>query len=188
MARVPYDRLSPEQRRVRDAYERAKANNPRLTQGEFARATMGVSGGRSLKQKPGESERIFRRRQDESAARYLRLVAYPTDYQGRTARALIRRADRGGYQNIELRADDGTVRSFNAEISGLSRIEAYDMLQRAEFDKVVAEQLARWRAQYQGETVSGDPDDYTVSMRPIRRQRGPVRWRVFSDRTEIVKR
>jgi hypothetical protein len=182
VARVPYDRLTPEQRRVRDAYDRAKRQNPRLTQADFARTALGVKGGTSLRPRAGESERSFRRRQDESAARYLRLVAFPTDYQGRTARALIKRADRGGYANVELRAADGTVRSFNAELSGISRVEAYDILQRPEINEVIAAQTERWRKDYQGQAVSTDPEDYTVTIRPVRHQRKRIRWRVMTNR------
>lgn len=161
--------------RILEAYERAKAADPTLTQGEFM---MRGAPGSSLVRRDKNGNPIIRNgktipaaghfKSEASAARYFRKIKTGE----RTGAAMERagRAPRGNYQ-FRVRVDDRYI-SQNVIATGMS--STFDTAfveaelkgpRRRDVEKIVA----RYRARYGKEEAAFDPN--TMDVRPIRRAR-----------------
>lgn len=164
MTRPKIADLPPENQRVAQAWQDAKARNPRLTQAEFSAAVFG--GRKRAKAKAfGGPPESWPKRQAEADARYLRLILEGK----RRPVTLVRRADRGGVVNVAVRHGDA-YSSFNIRLpSGVSKLDAFRLRDSKQLRKIIREQAKAWAKRY-GETVSAFTDD-APEMRGVRRAR-----------------
>ena len=154
--------------RILEAYERAKARNPQLTQGEFM---MRGAPGATIEKAPGK----FKNR--ESAARYFRKIRD----RERTGGAMFRAGEEKGvvglYQ-VQLPLRSGQYVSQNMTVvqarSTFDIPAVEDELRRNL--PAFREKLQRYKSKYDVASIDFDPSQ--LSVRTIRHQRQPIRMRL----------
>ncbi len=153
MARPAPKDLPPENQRVWRAWQDAKQRNPDLTLGEFGVTVFGPPRGRgkAVAAKFGTSD--FHKREVESRARYVRLI-----FEGkRRPQKLSQRADNGGVFNVTV-GRGKSQRSFNLILPrGVSRLDAYNLLDSPEMKRLAKEQAEAWRQRYDTSDVPDEP-------------------------------
>jgi hypothetical protein len=156
--------LPPENQRIWRAWQDARQRDPSLTQADFAMTVWpqprrglvrrrAVKAGKKLAPFD-ESEILHRERQ--ARARYLRLV-----FEGkRVPKTLNQRADTiGGDFNVVVGRGDKT-KSFNVILpGGVSRIDAYKLIDSPEIKRLARKRAALWRKMYGAENVDDTPTE-----------------------------
>jgi len=165
--------------RIKEAYERAKRADPSMTQARFMRA--GAPGSRMSAEQQEKLKAPGRFRNDDSAARYLRKIMSGE----RTGGAMYRygteeKPGRGvGLFQFKIRTAEGKYISQNIDVAGgrstfdIAAIE--HELKRNHRDRVEA-MVAHFRERYGQEEAEIDIE--SLEVRPIARQRRPIRMRL----------
>jgi len=166
------DRNDQARLRILQAYERARAVDPSITQGQFMRA--GAPGSRV-------TNLAGKFRTDDSAARYFRKIRSGE----RTGGTMYRQGTEEGPGRMvglfqfKIRTDDGRFISQNITVAGA--VSSFDNaaieyeLKRNRRDRIEA-MVAAYRERYGQE--HGDIDIDSLEARPIHHQRKPIRMRL----------
>lgn len=165
--------------RIIEAYERAKRANPAMTQAEFMRR--GAPGSGMTREQQEKLKAPGRFKNDDSAARYLRKILTGE----RTGGAMYRygteeKPGRGiGLFQFKIRTAEGKYISQNIDVAGgrstfdIAAIE--HELKRNRRERVEA-MVAHYRERYGQEEAEIDIE--SLEVRPIARQRRPIRMRL----------
>lgn len=157
---------------ILEAYERAKAKNPRMTQAQFM---MQGAPGASIKNAPGQFK------SEEAASRYFRKIRSGERTGGAMYRAGRETGTIGLYQ-IRARLEGGKFISQNISVE--SAYSTFDIpaiehdIKTNRRERVEA-MIAHYRERYGQEEAEIDMDD--VEVRTIRHQRKPIRMRLSLD-------
>lgn len=175
---MPY-REGEQRIRILEAYERAKRADPSMTQGRFMMA--GAPGSRLSADEQKRLKAPGRFKNKDSAARYLRKIltgersgAKMYDY------GTEEKPGRGvGLFQFKIRTAEGKYISQNIDVSGgrstFDNAAIEYELKRNRRDRIEA-MVAHYRDRYGQEEAELDID--SLEVRPIARQRRPIRMRL----------